>query len=80
MAGQKPSKKQQKAAKGAKPKDRRPRRMSKATYGLVKHTRSRKGGGNRRQALHADGIAGSAFVTLPTASGLLPPKLQGEAR
>ena len=40
----------QKASKGAKPKDRRPVRLRKVTYGMVKRTRSRKGPGNRRQS------------------------------
>ena len=40
----------QKASKGAKPKDRRPVRLRKATYGMVKRARSNKGPGNRRQA------------------------------
>ena len=43
----------QQAAKGAKPKDRRPCRLRKTTYGMVHRHRTGKRAGGRRQAQHA---------------------------
>ncbi len=42
----------QQAAKGAKPKDKRPCRLRKPMYGKARRMRTRKAKGNRRQAQH----------------------------
>jgi hypothetical protein len=46
------SEKKAKVAKGAKPKDRRPSRVHRTGYGMIRRHRAKKGAGNRREAQH----------------------------